>query len=44
MNMDPTGQNQGNAASGRGRFHWWIILAFLVYAGYYYGSMYLAKH
>jgi predicted Zn-dependent protease len=35
MNMDPTGQ--GNSA-GRGRFHWWIILAFLLYAGYYYVS------
>ena len=34
MNMDPTGQG----SSGRGRFHWWIILAFLVYAGYYYFS------
>lgn len=29
--------NQGSG-SGRGRFHWWIILAFLVYAGYYYVS------
>jgi predicted Zn-dependent protease len=35
MNMDPTGQ--GNS-TGRGRFHWWIILAFLLYAGYYYVS------
>ncbi len=34
MNMDPTGQG----SRGRGRFHWWIILAFLVYAGYYYFS------
>jgi len=38
MNMDPTGQDQGGQPSGRGRFHWWIILAFLVYAGYYYLS------
>jgi predicted Zn-dependent protease len=35
MNMDPTGQG---SSSGRGRFHWWIILAFLIYAGYYYFS------
>jgi hypothetical protein len=34
MNMDPTGQG----SSGRGRFHWWIIVLFLVYAGYYYLS------
>ena len=38
MNMDPTGQDQGGAPSGRGRFHWWIILAFLLYAGWYYVS------
>ncbi|MEO7478447.1 MAG: M48 family metallopeptidase [Lysobacteraceae bacterium] len=25
-------------STGRGRFHWWIIIAFLVYAGYYYMS------
>ena len=37
MNMDPTGQDQGSP-SGRGRFHWWVILLFLVYAGYYYLS------
>ncbi len=35
MNMDPTGQG---GSSGRGRFHWWIILLFLAYAGYYYLS------
>ncbi len=38
MNMDPTGQDQGGQSSGRGRFHWWIILAFLLYAGWYYVS------
>jgi predicted Zn-dependent protease len=38
MNMDPTGQDQGGAPTGRGRFHWWIILVFLLYAGWYYVS------
>lgn len=37
MNMDPTGQDQGSPTR-RGRFHWWVILLFLVYAGYYYLS------
>ena len=36
MNMDPS--SQGNGRFGRSRFHWWIILAFLIYAGYYYVS------
>ncbi len=34
MNMDPTGQGY----PGRGRFHWWIIIAFLIYGAYYYLS------
>ncbi len=38
MNMDPTGQDQGGAPTGRGRFHWWVILVFLLYAGWYYVS------
>jgi predicted Zn-dependent protease len=38
MNMDPTGQDQGGMPTGRGRFHWWIILVFLLYAGWYYVS------
>lgn len=37
MNMDPTGRDQGSPSRG-GRFHWWVILLFLVYAGYYYFS------
>ena len=38
MNMDPTGQDQGGMPTGRGRFHWWVILVFLLYAGWYYVS------
>ena len=30
-----TGQGYG---SSRGHFHWWAIVAFLVYAGYYWLS------
>ncbi|HEY2346917.1 MAG TPA: M48 family metallopeptidase [Xanthomonadaceae bacterium] len=37
MNMDPMGQWQGGS-QGRGRFHWWVIVVFLVYAGYYWVS------
>mgnify|MGYP001603634516 CR=1 FL=1 len=38
MNMDPTGREQSGMPAGRGRFHWWIIIVFLAYAGYYYLS------
>jgi predicted Zn-dependent protease len=35
MNIDPFGQRQG---AGRGHFHWWAIVAFLVYGAYYWLS------
>lgn len=36
--MNPLGSNQdGTRTRGRG-FHWWIIIAFLLYAGYYWFS------
>jgi predicted Zn-dependent protease len=35
MNMDPTG-NEGYPR--RGRFHWWVIAAFLIYGTYYWIS------
>lgn len=35
MSSNPFGNNGGQR---RGRFHWWIIIAFLAYAGYYWVS------
>ena len=36
MNMDPTGPDHGDMPTRRGRFHWWVIVLFLLYLGYYY--------
>lgn len=34
MNIDPSGQGPYSAPA-RGRFHWWVIVLFLAYAGHY---------